>query len=123
MHPILPFFPPPEQSEPQDSCKPSMSTGNVPFFMQISHRRFDNNTDRRRHTSLGTPHMTPKLPALVGATALVLILSIGGYFLSTQNASRPSRQEGFRQMMDRKAHGRELIDGFTSDPAPKRRGR
>jgi hypothetical protein len=36
---------------------------------------------------------------------------------------RPRHQEGFRQLMDKKIHGREMFGGFTSDPTQGRKGK
>lgn len=55
----------------------------------------------------------------------LLVIALAGaifYGLSRlDDNSRPHNQEGFKGLMEKKVHGRELFDGFASDPTPSRR--
>jgi hypothetical protein len=65
--------------------------------------------------------MSSKALTIAVTLSLFLILAGAGVFLWNCYGDRPSHQEGFRQMMDKKAHGRDLFDGFTTDPSPRRK--
>jgi hypothetical protein len=67
--------------------------------------------------------MSAKLYAAMAAGIVVLLAGVIGLVLWARLDDRPSHQEGFKQMMDKKIHGREMFDGFTSDPTPRRSGK
>jgi hypothetical protein len=97
----------------------------IRFFLQVSPRIFDKRSGESSQSAPGSPvrerHVmfaqSKTVYVILGLLATLLVGAIV-YGLTRGDGDRPHSQEGFKQIMEKKVHGRELFDGFTSDRPP-----